>query len=82
MSCKSSLASLGLFLILAFAMAAPASAQGCSRKMGPYFTIYSAETAAQLARNYGYRTSPVYGVGGLYSNYSNRRWWFNVFFPC
>ena len=30
----------------------------------------------------GYATGPVYGEGGLYSNYSNRRWFFRVYYAC
>ncbi len=79
---QQSLARVGLTLILTLTTVVQLNAQSCSRKMGPYFTIYQAELAAQQAKYSGYQTSGVYGVGGLYSDSSNRRYFFNVFFPC
>jgi hypothetical protein len=54
----------------------------CSQRMGPYQTQYAAERAAQMYRSQGFQTSGVWGEGGLYSSSSNRRYFFNVFYPC
>jgi hypothetical protein len=59
-----------------------AHAGECRRTIGGYQTIYAAEAAAQQARNAGYQTSGVWGQGGIISDWSNRRYYFNVFFPC
>jgi hypothetical protein len=88
MSFKESLTSLGLLLVLATATAAPVSAKGCSRKMGPFYTFDEAEVAAQHAVDAGYETSGVYGNRTVYSDTLNRRYrkyrryFFNVFFQC
>ena len=69
-------------LALSLTLGHAATAVACSQRMGPYGSIYAAQTAAQFARAYGYQTSGVWGQGGIYSNWSNRRYFFNVFFPC
>ena len=63
-------------------MSHSADAAGCSQRMGPFGSINEAEVAAQLARTAGYDTSGVWGQGGVVSDWSNRRYFFNVFFPC
>jgi hypothetical protein len=50
--------------------------------MGPYLNQFSAETAAEQARNAGYEASGVWGEGGVVSQWSNRRYFFNVFYDC
>ncbi len=58
-------------------------AQGqCSRRMGPYITYAAAEREARMYRNSGYNTSGVWGEGGIVSQWSNRRWYFNLFYRC
>ncbi|MGR8929953.1 MAG: hypothetical protein ACU836_04870 [Gammaproteobacteria bacterium] len=58
-------------------------AQGqCAQKMGPYLSQSDALTAAQLFREQGYQTTGVWGEGGVISQWSNRRYYFNVFYPC
>jgi hypothetical protein len=59
-----------------------ASAGECRRTMGGYSTIHEAQMAAQQAQYAGYQTSGVWGQGGIISDWSNRRYFFNVFFPC
>lgn len=59
-----------------------ASAGECRRTIGGYESNYAAEAAAQQARNAGYQTSGVWGQGGIISDWSNCRYYFNVFFPC
>jgi hypothetical protein len=50
--------------------------------MGPYLTQYAAEAAAQQVRDLGYAASGVWGEGGVISQSSNRRYFFNVFYEC
>jgi hypothetical protein len=50
--------------------------------MGPFLTQYAAEAAAQQARDLGYVASGVWGEGGVISQWSNRRYFFNVFYEC
>ncbi len=50
MSYKRFLPSFGLILMLTVTMAAPVSAQGCSRRMDPFDTSGEAEFAAQMAK--------------------------------
>ncbi len=58
-------------------------AQGqCSRRMGPYITYAAAEREAYMYRHRGYNTSGVWGEGGIVSQWSNRRWFFNLFYRC
>ena len=59
-------------LALSLTLGHAATAVACSQRMGPYGSIYAAQTAAQFARAYGYQTSGVWGQGGIYSNWSNR----------
>jgi len=54
----------------------------CSQRMGPYQSQYAAQTAARSYQNQGYNTSGVWGQGGVVSSWSNRRYFFNVFYPC
>jgi hypothetical protein len=73
---------LGLALALALPVSHSANATGCSQRLGPFGSISEAEAAAQLARSAGFDTSGVWGQGGIVSDWSNRRYFFNVFFPC
>jgi hypothetical protein len=50
--------------------------------MGPFLTQDAAQVAAQQARYLGFEASRVWGQGGLYSDWSNRRYFFNVFYEC
>ena len=50
--------------------------------MGPFNTQNQAYHMVRQAQARGYATGPVYGEGGLYSNYSNRRWFFRVYYTC
>lgn len=60
----------------------PAQAGTCTQAVGPFQSQYAAYQMLQEAQARGYRTGPVYGQGGLYSNYSNRRWFFTVYYAC
>ena len=71
-----------LCVVLALWLAQAATAAACSQRMGPFGSIYAAESAAQYARAAGYETSGVWGQGGIISEWSNRRYFFNVFYPC
>jgi hypothetical protein len=71
-----------LGLVLALSLGHAATAAACSQRMGPFGSIYEAESAAQIARTAGYETSGVWGQGGVVSDCSNRRYFFNVFYPC
>jgi hypothetical protein len=73
---------LAAAVLLPLAFAGAADAQVCSRRMGPYVSYDAAFRAAQQARAYGYRTSGIWGEGGVVSQWSNRRYFFNVFLPC
>ena len=73
---------LALFLSLSLTLAAPANADACSYRMGPFLTQDAAQAAAQQARYLGFEASGVWGQGGLYSDWSNRRYFFNVFYDC
>ncbi len=57
-------------------------ASQCNKRMGPYLTQHEAENAAQSFRNRGFETSGVWGEGGVVSHWSNRRYFFNLFYPC
>lgn len=50
----------------------------CAKRMGPYQSQQAAERDAQTYRNRGYNTSNVWGEGGVVSQWSNRRYFFNV----
>jgi len=57
-----------------------ARARICRKRMGPYATQ---RRAWQLVRRYrarGFKTSNVWGSGGLY--YGTRGYYFNVFYRC
>jgi hypothetical protein len=82
MNLKNCLSGLGSALCLSLTLAVPANADDCRQRMGPYFTQYAAEVAAQQARYAGYEASGVWGEGGIVSQWSNRRYFFNVFFDC
>ena len=71
-----------LGLVAALSLGHAATAAACSQRMGPFGSIYEAESAAQLAQSAGYQTSGVWGQGGVVSDWSNRRDFFNVFYPC
>ena len=60
----------------------PASIQlyQCARRAGPFASQGEAESVAQQARMAGYRTSGVWGEGGVVSSSSTRRYYFNVFY--
>jgi uncharacterized protein YdeI (BOF family) len=84
MSTSDYLAGLGAVTLLALALtsASAASADSCELKMGPYGSQSAADTAVQQAKSVGYNTSSVWGEGGIVSQISNRRYFFNVFFSC
>src|SRR5260370_1333159 len=79
---KNCLSGLGSALFLSLMLAAPANADACSYRMGPFVTQDAAQAAAQQARYLGFEASGVWGQGGLYSDWSNRRYFFNVFYEC
>ena len=64
---KNFLSGLGLALFLALTLAAPANADACSYRMGPFLTNDAAQAAAQQARYLGFEATGVWGQGGLYS---------------
>lgn len=72
----------GLAFLLALSQTDAARANVCQQTVGPYWSQYEAETAAQQAQMQGYQTSGVWGSDGIYSSSSNRKYWFNVFYEC
>jgi hypothetical protein len=82
MSASGRLAGLSLAVVTSLAISQAADAGGCQWRLGPFNSNYSAEAAAQKARSMGYDTSGIWGEGGIISDWSNRRYFFNVFFPC
>jgi len=54
----------------------------CWRRIGPFQLQSQAARAASYYRSRGFRTSNVYGQGGVVSNWSNRRYFFRVFYRC
>lgn len=68
--------------LLPLVLATPADARFCSRRMGPYVSYDAAFRDAQQARARGLQTSGVWGEGGVVSQWSNRRYFFNLFYPC
>src|SRR6516225_3503584 len=82
MKAKNCLSGLGLALFLSLTLAAPANADVCSYRSGPFLTNDAAQAAAQQARYLGFEATGVWGQGGLYSDWSNRRYFFNVFYEC
>ena len=77
-----SLSLLGLVSLLSFSSIDAANANVCQQTVGPFWSRYEAETAAQEAQMQGYQTSDVWGSDGIISDSSNRRYWFNVFYQC
>jgi len=82
MSTSSCLAGVGLVVLTSLALAQTAEAGSCRWRLGPFTSNYAAEGAAEKARSLGYEASGVWGEGGIVSDWSNRRYFFNVFFPC
>ncbi len=82
MSTSSRLAGVGLVVLTSLALAQTAEAGSCRWRLGPFTSNYAAEGAAEKARSLGYEASGVWGEGGIVSDWSNRRYFFNVFFPC
>ena len=72
----------GLALGLVVAANSPSQAATCNQAVGPFQSQYQAYRVLQQAQARGYETGPVYGQGGLYSDYSNRRWFFTVYYAC
>lgn len=54
----------------------------CRKKMGPYLTEGQAKYEIQRLRTEGNSTSNAWGEGGVISDWSNRRYYFNLFYPC
>ncbi len=76
---------IGVGLLTLSAVPAPAKVsqvRSCSQAVGPFYTQNQAYRGLREARARGYATGPVYGQGGIYSNYSNRRWYFTVYYAC
>lgn len=71
-----------LAFIILLTLSSSLNADTCRRTMGPYELISQAESAAQEFRNAGYETSGIWGEGGIVSSWSNRRYYFNIFYPC
>jgi hypothetical protein len=69
-------------LLLALTLSQSLNAAGCSQKRGPYLSESEAGRAAQHYRSRGYGISGVWGEGGVVSNWSNRRYYFNIFWSC
>jgi hypothetical protein len=69
-------------LLLVLALSQSVDAAECNRRMGPFMSEYEAGRVAQSYRSRGYGVSGVWGEGGVVSNWSNRRYFFNVFWPC
>lgn len=76
------LALLGLASFLSFSPIDSANANVCQQTVGPFWSQYEAEAAAQQAQMQGYQTSNVWGSDGIISDSSNRKYWFNVFYQC
>lgn len=57
-----------------------ARARVCRKRMGPYATQRRAWQLVRRYRSRGFRTSNVWGSGGMY--YSTRGYYFNVFYRC
>jgi hypothetical protein len=57
-------------------------AGNCAQRMGPFTSQYAAQVQQQAYQARGYSTSGVWGEGGVVSSWSNRRYFFNVFYPC
>jgi hypothetical protein len=76
------LQAIALGPVLLSASAEIAQANTCSQTMGPYWSQYEAQSAAQQAQSQGYETSGIWGSDGIYSDSSNRKYYFNVFYAC
>ena len=72
----------GLVSLLSFSPIDAAKADVCQQTVGPFWSQYEAEVAVQQAQTQGYQTSGVWGSDGVVSDSSNRKYWFNVFYPC
>jgi hypothetical protein len=59
-----------------------AQGEECSKTMGPYITHDTAARDAQRYENKGYSTSGIWGEGGIIGNWSNRKYFFNLFYQC
>ena len=59
MKAKNCLSGLGSALFLSLTLAAPANADACSYRMGPFLTQDAAQAAAQQARYLGFEASSV-----------------------
>lgn len=57
-------------------------AQMCSQRMGPFTSQHAAQSQQQAYQAKGYSTSGVWGEGGVVSSWANRRYFFNLFYPC
>src|SRR5215510_12242119 len=58
---KNCLSGLGTALFLLLMLAAPANADACSYRMGPFLSQDAAQAAAQQARYLGFEASGVWG---------------------
>jgi hypothetical protein len=72
----------GLATLCSLTLTDLANAGVCSQRAGPFETQNAAISAQQQARYSGYGTSGIWGEGGIISDWSNRRYYFNIFFPC
>jgi hypothetical protein len=84
MKARDCLASAGAIALLtqSLALAAPASADDCQLRMGPYASQSAAELGVQQARGVGFKTSGIWGEGDVVSQIANRRYFFDVLFAC
>ena len=69
-------------MLMSLALPQLLSAAGCSQRVGPFTTQYEAAQAAQYYSSRGYGVSGVWGEGGVVSSWSNRRYYFNIFWNC
>jgi hypothetical protein len=69
-------------LLLFLALSQSLNAAECSQRMGPFYTIAEAERVAYSYRTRGFGVSGVWGEGGVVSDWSNRRYFFNIFWRC
>ncbi|MEZ5829949.1 MAG: hypothetical protein R3D05_02070 [Dongiaceae bacterium] len=82
MKLLNTLSLLGFVSLLSLSQAGAANADVCQQTVGPFWSQYEAYQAVQQAQAQGYQTSNVWGSDGLISNSSNRKYWFNVYYPC
>ena len=57
-------------------------AKMCTQRMGPFTSQYAAQVQQQAYQTQGYNTSGIWGEGGVVSSWTNRRYYFNVFYSC